>query len=108
MSKYKIKILQIAREDIGEIFFYIAADSPKSALAMTDKINDKIDTLAEFPLVGKIVPDNELAKQEYRLLIIDSYIVFYKVIDDEVVVYRVFYGMRDYPDLLDHFALWIE
>lgn len=100
MSKYKIRILQLAREDIGEIYFYIAADSPKSALAMTDKITNKIDTLAELPIIGKIVPDNELAKQEYRMLIIDSYIAFYKVIDDEVVVYRVLHGMRYYPDLL--------
>ncbi|MDR3586434.1 MAG: type II toxin-antitoxin system RelE/ParE family toxin [Desulfosporosinus sp.] len=100
MSKYKITILQIAREDIVEIFFYIAADNPKSALEMTDKITDKIDTLAELPLIGKIVPDNELAKQEYRMLIIDSYIVFYKIIADEVVVYRVLHGMRDYPNLL--------
>ncbi|HCF50592.1 MAG TPA: type II toxin-antitoxin system RelE/ParE family toxin, partial [Syntrophomonas sp.] len=30
----------------------------------------------------------------------DSYIVFYKVIGGEVVVYRVLHGMRDYPDLL--------
>ena len=100
MSKYKIAILQIAREDIGEIFFYIAGDSPKSALAMTDKIIDKIDMLAELPFIGKIVQDNELAKQEYRMLNIDSYIAFYKVIDDEVVVYRVLHGMRDFPDLL--------
>jgi len=63
MSKYKIKILQIAREDIGDIYLYIVADSPKLALATTKKIVDKIDTLAEFPLSGKIVPDNELAKQ---------------------------------------------
>ncbi|MFZ3130231.1 MAG: type II toxin-antitoxin system RelE/ParE family toxin [Desulfosporosinus sp.] len=102
MSKYKITILQIAREDIGEIFFYIAADSTKSALETTDKITDKIDMLAELPLIGKIVPDNELAKQEYRMLIINNYIVFYKVIDDEVVVYRVLHGMRDYPDLLNY------
>lgn len=100
MGKYKITILQIAREDIGEIFFYIAADSPKSALEMTDKITDKIDMLTELPLIGKIVPDNELAKQEYRMLIINNYIVFYKVIEDEVVVYRILHGMRDYPDLL--------
>ena len=100
MSKYKITILQIAREDIGEIFFYIAGDSPKLALATTDKITDKIDMLAELPFIGKIVSDNELAKQEYRMLIIDSYIAFYKVIDDEVVVYRVLHGIRDFPDLL--------
>jgi len=101
MSKYKVTVLQIAREDIGEIFFYIAVDSLKSALEMTDKITDKIDMLAELPHLGKIVPDNELAKQEYRMLIINNYIVFYKVIENEVVVYRVLHGMRDYPELLN-------
>lgn len=95
--KYKIRILQIAREDIAEIYLYIATDSPNLALATTEKIIDKIDTLAELPLIGKIVPDKELSKQKYRMLIIDSYIVFY---DDEVVVYRVLHGMRDYPQLL--------
>ena len=100
MSKYKIAILQIAREDIGEIFFYIAENSPTSALAMTDKIMGKIDALVEYSHIGKIVQDSELAKQDYRMLIIDCYIAFYKVINHEVVVYRVLHGMRDYPDLL--------
>ncbi|WP_459997768.1 type II toxin-antitoxin system RelE/ParE family toxin [Paradesulfitobacterium aromaticivorans] len=34
------------------------------------------------------------------MLIIESYIAFYKVIGNEVVVYRVLHGMRDCPDLL--------
>lgn len=100
MSKYKIAILQIAREDIGEIFYYIATHNPTAALAMADKITNKIETLAELPLIGKVVPDNELAKQEYRMLIVDNYIAFYKIIDDQIVVYRVLHGSRDYPDLL--------
>lgn len=100
MSKYKIKILPIARDDIGEIYLYIAVDNSKSALAVIEKIIDKIDALKEFPLLGKIVPDNELAKQEYRMLVIDNYIAFYRVIGDQVVIYRVLHGMRDYPDLL--------
>jgi toxin ParE1/3/4 len=100
MSGYKIKILQIARQDMVDIYLYILADSPQSAMATIEKIADRMDALAGFPFAGKIVPDNELAKQDYRMLVIDSYIVFYKVIGGEVVVYRVLHGMRDYPDLL--------
>ncbi|WP_054693188.1 type II toxin-antitoxin system RelE/ParE family toxin [Syntrophomonas palmitatica] len=100
MSKYKIRVLQIAREDLGEIYFYIASDNPQAALSMTNKIIDKIDTLAELPFLGKTVPDSELAKREFRMLIVDSYIVFYKVIDEEIIVYRVLHGTRDYSDLL--------
>lgn len=100
MGKYRIKILQIARDDIEDIFLYILADHARAALAVTEKILDKIDTLAELPFIGKIVPEKDLANQEFRMLTIDSYIVFYKVIGNEVVVYRVLHGMRDYPDLL--------
>ena len=106
MSGYKIKILQIARQDMVDIYLYILtcqsihSVSPQSAMATIEKIADRMDALAGFPFAGKIVPDNELAKQDYRMLVIDSYIVFYKVIGGEVVVYRVLHGMRDYPDLL--------
>lgn len=99
MSKHRVKMLQIAREDMVEIYLYIAADSPNAALDLTEKVAGKIDTLADFPLIGKIVPDTELAKQEYRMLMIDGYIAFYKVIGDEVVVYRVLNAVRNYPDL---------
>ncbi|HCF50591.1 MAG TPA: hypothetical protein DER60_09930, partial [Syntrophomonas sp.] len=77
MSGYKIKILQIARQDMVDIYLYILADSPQSAMATIEKIADRMDALAGFPFAGKIVPDNELAKQDYRMLVIDSYIVFY-------------------------------
>ncbi|MEN6389904.1 MAG: type II toxin-antitoxin system RelE/ParE family toxin [Syntrophomonas sp.] len=100
MGKYKIKILQIARDDIEELYLYILADNARAALATAEKILDKIDTLAEFPLIGKIIPEKDLAKQEFRMLTIDSDIVFYNVIGDEVVIYRVLHGGRDYRDLL--------
>lgn len=101
MRRYKVRILQIAREDMGEVYCYITLDNSKSALAMINKIVDKIDLLAQFPLIGKIVPDRELAKQEYRMLTIDYYLGFYRVFDSEVVVYRVLHGMQNYPDLLN-------
>ncbi|SHN72949.1 type II toxin-antitoxin system RelE/ParE family toxin [Desulfitobacterium chlororespirans] len=101
MIKYKVTLLQVARDDIGEIFIYIAADNPESALEISEKIIEKIDLLAEFPYAGKIVPDSALAKQEYRMLTVSNYIIFYKVIDNEVIVYRILHGMRDYPGLFN-------
>ena len=98
--KNKITILQIARDDIAEIYFYISQDSKKAALSAIDRIIDKIDTLAEFPLIGKIIQDNELAKQGYRMITIDKYIIFYKIIKDEIVIYRVLHEARNYPKIL--------
>lgn len=101
MRRYEVDLLPIASDDICEIYLYIAADSPESGVRMAEKILDRIDTLADFPLAGRIVPDTELAKGGYRMLLIDSYVAFYRVIDDKVVVYRVLHGARDYPHLLD-------
>lgn len=73
---------------------------PERSWQLRKRSSIKIDTLAEFPLIGKIVPEKDLAQQELRMLTIDSYIVCYKVIGDEAVVYRVLHGSWDYPDLL--------
>jgi len=68
---------------------------------MTDEILDKIDTLELFPDRCPVVPDGNLAQLGYRMLIIGNYIAFFKVYEDEVIVYRVLHGKRDYPQLLE-------
>jgi toxin ParE1/3/4 len=100
MKAFSVDILPIAREDIANIYHYIAFDNPTAALKVTDEIMDKIDTLAEYPERCPIVPDGELAQQGYRMLIIKNHIAFYKVFESEVLVYRVLHGKRDYPHLL--------
>jgi len=101
MPTYNVDVLQLARDDIAEIYCYIALDNPHAALRVTDEIFDKIDTLAEFPERCPMVPDSLLAKQGYRMLIIKNYIAFFKVFAAEVLVYRVLHGKRDYPQLLE-------
>ena len=101
MLMYDVDILPIARDDIASIYQYIALDSPASALRVIDEIMDKIDTLQEFPERCPPVPDGVLARQGYRMLIIKNYIAFFKVFKTEVIVYRVFHGKRDYPQLLE-------
>ena len=100
MNARRVALLPIARDDIEEIYLYVAADNPGAAVALTDKILARIDSLESLPLIGKIVPDAELAKRDYRMLVVDDYLVFYRVVDDIVVVYRVLHGARDYPYLL--------
>jgi plasmid stabilization system protein ParE len=101
MPTYNVDVLPIARADIADIYNYISLDNPNAALRVTEEIMDKIDTLAEFPERCPMVPDNVLARQGYRMLIIESYIAFFKVLKADVLVYRVLHGKRDYPQLLD-------
>ena len=101
MPTYNVKVLPIARNDIAEIYHYIALDNPDAALRVTDEIMDKLDTLNEFPERCPMASDNVLARQGYRMLIIENYIAFFKVFQAEVLVYRVLHGKRDYPQLLE-------
>ena len=101
MKTHDVDILQIAREDISNIYYYISLDNPIAALNMTEEILDKIDTLEEFPERCPIVPDSVLAQQGYRMLIIRNYIAFYKIFGSDVLVYRVLHGKQDYPQFLE-------
>jgi plasmid stabilization system protein ParE len=96
-----VSVLPIAREDIAEIYYYIALDNPDAALKTADNIADKIDALSQFPERCPLVPDGTLAKQGYRMLVIGSYIAFFKLFDAEVLVYRILHGKRDYPQMLE-------
>ena len=100
MPTYEVVVLPIARDDVAEIYYFIALDNPNAALRMIDEIMTKIDTLSEFPERCPVVPDSLLAQQGYRMLIIGKYIAFFKVFKSEVLVYRVLHGKRDYPQLL--------
>lgn len=39
-------------------------------------------------------------ESEYRFLVVGNYLVFYRVKGNDVYVDRVFYGRRNYPELL--------
>lgn len=103
MGNYKVKFLRLALEDLEEIILYIAKDSTNAALRMHDEIIKQSKKLETFPDLGRKVPDEKISKSGFRMLMISSYIAFYRVIGDNVYIYRVLHGTRDYPKLYDDF-----
>ena len=103
MENYSVKFLQIALEDLEEIILYIAKDSLKEAIKMHDEIVNKSKKLATFPKLGREVPDKKMRKMGFRMLVISSYIAFYRVRDKEIYIYRVLHGRRNYPILYEEF-----
>jgi plasmid stabilization system protein ParE len=101
MPDYNIEILPLARDDLAEIYHYIALDNPEAALKTTDNIMEKIESLAIFPERCALVQDGFLAKQGYRKLSVGNYLVFFKIFQNTVIVYRVLHGKRNYPKLLE-------
>jgi len=97
MEVYNVQFLQEAFDDLEEIVLYIAQDSQQAALHMHDKIIEKANDLAIFPKRGRLVPDRKMFEAGYRMLGIKSYIAFYRVIGNDVFIYRVLYGAMNYP-----------
>ena len=99
-SKYEIVYLPVAERDLSEILEYIRMDNPSAALSLLDTIDEHILRLADFTELGKIPQDNRLQKLGYRILLINSYLVFYVVKQKIIEIRRIFHGKRKYEFLL--------
>jgi addiction module RelE/StbE family toxin len=101
MLKHQINITELAEQDLNEIIDYISADSITAALQIADMIEQNIAKLEDFPLIGITPKNRRLARKGYRILIIDNYLVFYVLLNDEVVeIRRIISGKRNYKFLL--------
>ena len=101
MEKYKIRYLQEAVDDLDEIVLYIAKDSTENAFKKYDEIRKNINKLSVLPKRGRLVPDKNMTRLGIRMLFISSYIIFYRIIGEEVFIYRILHGKQNYPILFN-------
>jgi plasmid stabilization system protein ParE len=101
---YKLTVTELADADLDEIVRYIAIElaAHTAATAFLDKIVEAYDRLRANPHSCELSRDSRLRVEGFRRAVVKNYIMLYKVFDDreEVVVYRFFYGGRDYAKLI--------
>ncbi len=102
MVNYKIKIMQIAQDDMKAIVAHIRINDPDAALKMYEKIKASIGKLANFTLMGPVPLDRKIAGQGYRMIVVDPYLVFYILVmeDNTVEVHRVLHCKQDFSHIL--------
>jgi len=99
-SKYTLRYLPIAFDDLISIFDWIAGDSPSNAANFIEKLDHYILNLKNHPFLGRIPGDEKLKNFRYCVLIIESYLVFYMVRDMTVEIHRVIHGSRNLDDII--------
>jgi len=99
-SKYNLRLLRVAEEDLSEILNYIAAENLSAAVTLTDKIENDLTILSENPFMGRVPRDEEIKNLGYRYLIVQNYIIFYTIEDNTIFVHRILHQARDYKTLL--------
>lgn len=104
MSIYNIQITEPAEKDLYEIGVYISKEllEPEVAKKVVLRIAKGISTLEEMPLRNALVADERLAYKGIRKIIVDNYIVFYIITEEDktVTIIRILYSRRDWLNLL--------
>jgi plasmid stabilization system protein ParE len=67
---------------------------------MLNTIMHSLQRLEKFPHSGVTLLERSLNKFNFRMVIIDPYIAFYRFIDNIIFIYRILHGARDYRHLL--------
>ena len=100
----KIQYSPKALRDLEEIGDYISGQlqNPIAALNTVNTIQDKIDTLEDFPQLGTLLSAiyNDIDVGDYRFLVCLNYLAFYREEGNTVYIDRVLYGRRDYIKIL--------
>lgn len=84
--------------DLSAIVRHIAADNPSAALRTGQAILGSTRLLGEFPLAGRVLPEE--GKESVREVIHAPYRVIYELSgDDVIVVLRVWHAARGKPEV---------
>lgn len=97
-SKNKIKYSPVVVDDMDEIFSFISQDNVSAVENLLEKLDYHIAGLADFSSMGSVLSDEEytLIHRGYRFIVVNPYLVFYRIIDDTVIIHRILHGRRDY------------
>lgn len=96
--KSRVRYTPAAVDDLDEIFSYITQDNWQNAEKMLEKLNREIGGLADFLHMGSVLSEDDytLIQRGYRFIVASPYLVFYRIINNEVIIHRILHGRRDY------------
>ena len=93
-SKYKVKWLDLALDDIQSIAEYIAKNDPEIAQAVVNAIWEASQTLSEFPArarAGRVPETRELVLPNL------PYFIAFRVKNKTVEILRIMHTARKWP-----------
>lgn len=100
--KYKVLIDPLAKQDMKEIFLYVASnDSISSADKLLDSIENTISKLEEYPERGHIPQElRQTGIKRYLEIHYRPYRIIYEIENDLIYVHSVLDGRRNIQEIL--------
>ena len=87
----KVRWSEEARQDVRDLFAYIANDDPQAARRLVVRMRKAVCEAARFPRMGRVVP--EFDNDEIRELIVPPYRIVFRV-GQEPSIARVWHSRR--------------
>lgn len=96
---YQVRLSRSARSDIQDIVRYISIDDPNQAVRFGRFLIQQIKGLAQFPELGRIVP--EFDDESIREIIVRAYRIIYRVTHQtrSIEVIRFWHAGRGMPEI---------
>lgn len=79
------------------IYLGVECDNPKAALKAIKSIDETIERIRQFPQIGKRFRHERLAN-EYRMVQASPYIIFYRIVDNSIMIYRILHQRQNIDD----------
>jgi|SRR4051812_22820468 toxin ParE1/3/4 len=96
---FKIIWSELARADLESIVLFIAQDKPSVAESFGYLLISKVEILAQFPRLGRVVPEEN--DETIREIVFRPYRIIYKLLIEKQVIgiARIWHGARGEPEL---------
>lgn len=92
-----IRFTPAAADDLDEAFAYVTMRNRAAAASLLARIEQAVERLGELPEMGApLAPEEfELVGPGVRFVVVEPYVIFYRVADAAVVILRVLHSRRD-------------
>ncbi|HEX8192424.1 MAG TPA: type II toxin-antitoxin system RelE/ParE family toxin [Allosphingosinicella sp.] len=93
-----VRLTDEAKRDLEAIGDWIARNDPRQAVRFVRALRESCLGLADFPERFPLLPRHEAHGVRHRVH--GNYLIFYRVLNDQVVVLHVLHGAVDYAPIL--------
>lgn len=99
---HKLQYLPLALKDLRDSTDYISETlkASKAAMDLLDALDESISRLQQFPYSCKVYHPIKDLENEYRMLPVKNYLVFYVVKEQVVEIHRVVYAKMDLTKII--------
>ena len=95
MKSMPVEVLPIAQDDVDQALMFIAADDPVASDRLLEDILKALDRASHYPFSGVEVVAGGRRTWHYYRLYVHPYSIFYRIIQDKIIVMRVLHERMD-------------